>query len=140
MSDIPVLTKRRLQADVIQPIYQELVSELGEERAQQILDSAIRKPTLASSLIQLIHLIKYFTALRLDNVFGVSIMPSLFKGLLGTALFSVLASQVAMATEIIHDGEYNFVKAQYGDAWDKEDKEINALARPWRASSSSGCV
>jgi hypothetical protein len=49
MSDIPVLTKRRLQADVIQPIYQELVSELGEERAQQILDSAIRKSALAEA-------------------------------------------------------------------------------------------
>ncbi|MEP1473057.1 MAG: sulfatase-like hydrolase/transferase [Halieaceae bacterium] len=27
---------------------------------------------------------------------------------------------------IVHDGEYNFVKAQYGDSWDKEDREIDA--------------
>jgi hypothetical protein len=25
---------------------------------------------------------------------------------------------------IIHDGEFNFLKAQYGEQWDKEDKEI----------------
>jgi hypothetical protein len=53
-------------------------------------------------------------------------MLNLSKRLLGTALFSILVSQTAMAQDIVHDGEYNFVKAQYGDNWDKEDNEIDA--------------
>jgi arylsulfatase len=42
-----------------------------------------------------------------------------------TLLFSantVVAEE--MATGIIHDGEYNFVKAQYAEKWAAEDKEI----------------
>jgi len=31
----------------------------------------------------------------------------------------------AQAADIIHDGEYNFLKAQHGENWDKEDKEID---------------
>ena len=53
-------------------------------------------------------------------------MLNLSKRLLGTALFSMLVSQTAMAKDIVHDGEYYFVKAQYGDNWDKEDNEIDA--------------
>jgi len=47
VSDIPTLTKRRLQAQVIGPIYAEMVAEIGEERASAILDSAIRKAAIA---------------------------------------------------------------------------------------------
>ena len=43
MSDIPTLTKRRLQAQVIGPIYAEMVAAIGEEKASAILDAAIRK-------------------------------------------------------------------------------------------------
>jgi arylsulfatase len=53
-------------------------------------------------------------------------MLNLSKRLLGTALFSMLVSQTAMAKDLVHDGEYYFVKAQYGDNWDKEDNEIDA--------------
>lgn len=49
MSEIPVLTKRRLQADVIRPIYEEMVNVLGEEQAQQVLDTAIRKAAIAEA-------------------------------------------------------------------------------------------
>jgi hypothetical protein len=45
--EIAVLTKRRLQAEVIGPIFAEMVAELGEERASAILDSAIRKASIA---------------------------------------------------------------------------------------------
>lgn len=45
--DLPVLEKRRLQAQVIGPIYAEMVAELGEEQAQRILDAAIRKAAIA---------------------------------------------------------------------------------------------
>ncbi len=47
MPEIPVLTKRKLQAQVIGPIYAEMVAELGEEKASSILDSAIRKAAIA---------------------------------------------------------------------------------------------
>jgi len=47
MSDIPTLTKRRLQAQVIGPIYSEMVAAIGEEKASAILDAAIRKAAIA---------------------------------------------------------------------------------------------
>ena len=45
--ELPTLVKRRLQAQVIGPIYQEMAAELGEEKAAAILDSAIRKAAIA---------------------------------------------------------------------------------------------
>ena len=47
MSEIPTLTKRKLQAQVIGPIYAEMVAQLGEEKASAILDAAIRKAAVA---------------------------------------------------------------------------------------------
>jgi L-2-amino-thiazoline-4-carboxylic acid hydrolase len=47
MAEIPTLTKRTLQAQVIGPIFAEMVAELGEERATRILDAAIRKAAIA---------------------------------------------------------------------------------------------
>jgi L-2-amino-thiazoline-4-carboxylic acid hydrolase len=45
--DIPTLLKRRLQAQVIAPIFAEMVREIGEEKAAAILDAAIRKAAIA---------------------------------------------------------------------------------------------
>jgi hypothetical protein len=45
--EIPILFKRRLQAEAISPIFAEMVSELGEEKAAAILDAAIRKAAIA---------------------------------------------------------------------------------------------
>ena len=39
--------KRRLQAQVIGPIYEEMVREIGAEKAAAILDAAIRKAAIA---------------------------------------------------------------------------------------------
>ena len=44
---LPVLQRRRLQAQVIGPIYAEMAAELGEEKAAKILDNAIRKAAIA---------------------------------------------------------------------------------------------
>jgi L-2-amino-thiazoline-4-carboxylic acid hydrolase len=44
---VPVLLKRQLQAEVIGPIYAEMVKQLGEEQAAAILDSAIRNAAVA---------------------------------------------------------------------------------------------
>jgi hypothetical protein len=46
-SEIPVLLKRRLQAQVIGPIHAEMVAALGKEKADAILDVAIRKAAIA---------------------------------------------------------------------------------------------
>lgn len=45
--DLPTLTRRRLQAEVIGPIYAEMVAAIGEDKAQSILDAAIRKAAVA---------------------------------------------------------------------------------------------
>ncbi len=45
--DIPTLVKRRLQAQVVGPIYQEMVREIGEEKAAAILHGAIRNAAIA---------------------------------------------------------------------------------------------
>jgi hypothetical protein len=45
-AEIPTLTKRTLQAQVIGPIYAEMVAEIGEEKAAAILDAAIRKAAI----------------------------------------------------------------------------------------------
>ena len=47
MTEIPTLTKRQLQAQVIGPIYAEMVEQVGEEKASAILDAAIRKAAIA---------------------------------------------------------------------------------------------
>ena len=47
MDEIPTLTKRRLQAQVIGPIYAEMVAAIGKEKASAILDAAIRKAAIA---------------------------------------------------------------------------------------------
>ena len=46
-TEIPTLTKRTLQAQVIGPIHAEMARELGEEKANAILDTAIRKAAVA---------------------------------------------------------------------------------------------
>ena len=38
----------------------------------------------------------------------------------------LLLAPFAIAEEIIHDGEFNYIKAQIGDKWDKEDKQVDA--------------
>jgi hypothetical protein len=47
VQDIPTLVKRRLQAQVVRPIYEEMVRELGEQKAAAILGTAIRKAAVA---------------------------------------------------------------------------------------------
>ena len=46
-AEIPTLTKRKLQAQVIGPIYAEMVEQIGEQQAAAILDAAIRKAAIA---------------------------------------------------------------------------------------------
>lgn len=47
MAELPTLTKRTLQAQVVGPIHAEMVAQLGQEKADAILDAAIRKAAVA---------------------------------------------------------------------------------------------
>jgi hypothetical protein len=47
ITTIPTLLKRKLQAQVIGPIFAEMVNQLGEDKAARILDAAVRKAAIA---------------------------------------------------------------------------------------------
>jgi hypothetical protein len=47
-SEIGTLQRRTIEAGVIAPIFQEMVGELGDEKAQEILGNAIRKAAIAA--------------------------------------------------------------------------------------------
>ena len=49
-----------------------------------------------------------------------------FSRCLYSVLVGVLIMTPAFSAEIIHDGEFNFVKAQYQEAWAQQDKKIDA--------------
>lgn len=46
-TELPTIVKRRLQAQVIGPIHAEMAAELGREKADAILDAAIKKAAIA---------------------------------------------------------------------------------------------
>ena len=43
MQALPIIELRRIEANIIKPIYEEMVKELGEEPARRILGQAIRR-------------------------------------------------------------------------------------------------
>ncbi|MGC5627707.1 L-2-amino-thiazoline-4-carboxylic acid hydrolase [Georgenia sp. Z1344] len=45
--DLPILTRRRIEAAILAPVYRILVRDLGEERAKEILSEAIREDARA---------------------------------------------------------------------------------------------
>ena len=46
------------------------------------------------------------------------------KNLAVVTAIGIITSQAVMAKDIIHDGEYNFIKPQYEEAWAIEDQQI----------------
>ena len=46
MSDIPNLELRRIEANIIKPIYEEMAREIGHEKADKILGDAIEKAAI----------------------------------------------------------------------------------------------
>lgn len=43
MTDLPIIQLRRIEANIIRPIYEEMVRELGKAKARQILGRAITR-------------------------------------------------------------------------------------------------
>ena len=46
-TDLPILEQRRIEANIIKPIYEEMAERLGPDQAKEILGSAIRKNAIA---------------------------------------------------------------------------------------------
>lgn len=44
---LPIIEQRRIEANIIKPIYDEMVDRLGKEKAQAILSAAITKDSIA---------------------------------------------------------------------------------------------
>ena len=44
---LPIIEQRRIEANVIKPIYEQMKASLGEEQAKQILASAIRNDSIS---------------------------------------------------------------------------------------------
>lgn len=46
-TDLPMLEQRRIEANILKPVYDEMAARLGEEAAQEILGAAIIKNAVA---------------------------------------------------------------------------------------------
>tara|TARA_R110002012_G_scaffold73390_1_gene187080 strand:- start:339 stop:806 length:468 start_codon:yes stop_codon:yes gene_type:complete len=49
MTDLPIIELRRIEANVIKPLYEEMVAEVGAAAAQKIVGNAIRKAAIAQA-------------------------------------------------------------------------------------------
>jgi hypothetical protein len=47
MPNLPMIERRRIEAEVLKPVYEELVKRLGEAAAEEILTAAIRQAAIA---------------------------------------------------------------------------------------------
>ena len=46
MKQLPILEKRKIQAEVLGPVFREMVEQVGSEKAASILKEAIRKAAI----------------------------------------------------------------------------------------------
>ncbi|MBD9372247.1 L-2-amino-thiazoline-4-carboxylic acid hydrolase [Rhizobium sp. ARZ01] len=102
--EIPVLLKRRLQAQVIGPIHAEMVEVLGKEKADAILDSAVRKAAIAEG-----------RAFAGNEPGGVTSMASFIK------LYELWTADSALEVEVLEatDEVYNFnvTRCRYAETY-----------------------
>lgn len=102
--ELPTLVKRKIQAEVIGPIYTEMVSALGEDRAKEILDQAIRKAA--------IHEGEYFASRAPD---GKTSMADFIK------LYDLWTHDDALQIEVLKksDTEFDFdvTRCRYAESY-----------------------
>lgn len=101
MTDLPILEQRRIEATVIKPIYEEMVAELGTERAQQILGAAIRKAAIAQ---------------------GATLAGESEGGLRGfISLFERWKAGDALEVEVLHESDerfdFNITRCRYAEMY-----------------------
>lgn len=103
MAEIPTLTKRTLQAQVVGPIHAEMVAQLGAEKANAILDAAIRKAAVAEG--------QYFAG----KEEGPTSMASLIK------LYELWTAGGALEIEVLRaDDEaydFNVTRCRYAESY-----------------------
>ena len=46
-TDLPMLEQRRIEANILKPVYREMAEQLGEEKAQEILGAAIIRDSIS---------------------------------------------------------------------------------------------
>ena len=46
-TDLPMLQQRRIEANILKPVYEEMESQLGTEKAQEILGAAVIKDSIS---------------------------------------------------------------------------------------------
>jgi hypothetical protein len=102
-AEIPVLVKRTLQAQVIGPIYDEMVAQIGEEKANAILDAAVRKAATAEG--------KYFS----EKAGGQTSLTSLAKLYELWTLNGSLEVEVLQADEEAYD--FNVTRCRYAETY-----------------------
>jgi L-2-amino-thiazoline-4-carboxylic acid hydrolase len=106
--ELPTLVKRKIQAEVIGPIYAEMVAELGPERASRILDRAIRKAAIREG--------EYFAS-RAPN------RETSLKDFM--ELYELWTQDDALEIEVLKksDTEFDFdvVRCRYADAYKDMD-------------------
>ncbi len=104
MAEIPTLTKRRLQAQVLGPLHAEMVAELGKDKADQILDRAIRKAAIAEG--------KAFAAKAPG---GVTSMADFIK------LFDLWTADDALQIEVLEANDqrfdFNVTRCRYAETY-----------------------
>lgn len=104
MTEIPTLIKRKLQAQVIGPIYAEMVAQVGEEKASAILDAAIRKAAITEG--------KEFAKKALG---GVTSMADFVK------LYELWTADGALEVKVLeaNDTTFNFdvVRCKYAETY-----------------------
>ena len=101
MTNLPILEQRRIEATVIKPIYEEMVAELGTERAQQILGAAIRKAAIAQ---------------------GATLAGESEGGLRGfISLFERWKAGDALEVEVLHESDerfdFNITRCRYSEMY-----------------------
>ena len=102
-ADIPTLTKRKLQAQVIGPIYAEMVEQIGEQRAAAILDAAIRKAAIAEG--------KYFA----EQAGGETSMANFIKLYEHWTTDGALEMKVLEASDTVFD--FDITRCKYAETY-----------------------
>lgn len=102
--ELPTLTKRKIQAEVIGPIFAEMAAQIGEEKAAGILDAAIRKAAIAEG--------RHFAALAPG---GRTSMADFIK------LYDLWTHDSALEIEVLeaNDTTFNFdvTRCRYAEAY-----------------------
>ena len=103
-TQIPVLLKRQLQAEVIGPIFHEMAAEFGEAKATAILDTAIRKAAIAEG--------KAFAAKAPD---GKTTMADFVK------LYELWTQNGSLEVEVLETSEtrfdFNVTRCRYAETY-----------------------